>query len=205
MARGVRSVAITAALLASCWSFGAEAAFYGLPRVLKQQTARLQLDEPAAAPMAHTRFCLQYPDQCKVRRMVFRGGPTRLTSERWADLVSVNIEVNRAIRAEPNTLGVAYERWLVAPRAGDCNDYAVTKRHELMKRGWPARNLLLAEVVVPSGEHHLVLVIRTTDGDLVADNLAATIRPLATPRYRWLRAQSPRNPLFWSTVARPSS
>ncbi|WP_245431156.1 transglutaminase-like cysteine peptidase [Rhodoplanes roseus] len=176
-----------------------------MPRTLKQQVVRLQFDGPAAAPMAHARFCLQYRDQCKVRRTVFRGGPAKLTAERWAELNRVNTEVNRAIRPEPNTLGVAYERWLIGPSAGDCNDYAVTKRHELIRRGWAARNLLLAEVVVASGEHHLVLVIRTTDGDVVADNLNANIRPLTAPRYRWLRAQSPVNPLFWTAISRLSA
>jgi predicted transglutaminase-like cysteine proteinase len=202
MSHKARIVAAVAAVVAMGWSISTEAAFFGMPRSLKQQVARLQLDEPARAPMAHTRFCLQYPDECKVKRMVFRGGPTKLTPERWSELSTVNTSVNRGIRPEPNLGGVATERWLIAPSAGDCNDYAVTKRHELIKRGWAARNLLLAEVVVPSGEHHLVLVIRTTEGDLVADNLNANIRPWTAPRYRWVRVQSPKNPLFWTTVAR---
>jgi predicted transglutaminase-like cysteine proteinase len=195
-----RAIAVTAAIAAMVCSLAAEAAFFGVPKALKQQVSRLSVEGPAPAPMAHARFCLQYPDQCRVPRLMFRGGRTTLTPERWAELVRINTEVNRAIRPEPNLRGVAHERWLIGPSTGDCNDYAVTKRAELIKRGWPARNLLLAEVVVPSGEHHLVLVLRTTEGDLVADNLAAGIRPLATPRYRWLRAQSPRNPLFWSSI-----
>jgi len=95
---------------------------------------------------------------------------------------------------------VLAEEWLISPDAGDCNDYAVTKRHELLARGWPARLLILAEVVVPSGEHHLVLVVRTNAGDLLLDNLNANIRPLSAARYGWVRAQSPENPKFWSTI-----
>ena len=52
----------------------------------------------------------------------------------------------------------------------------MTKRHELMARGWPARSLLLAEVVTNWGEHHLVLVVRTRTADLVLDNLDADIK-----------------------------
>jgi predicted transglutaminase-like cysteine proteinase len=166
--------------------------------------ARLVLDEPAMPPMAHTRFCLQNPRDCRVARRIFRAGPVTLTASRRAELDAVNTRVNREIRPERNVGGVAAERWTLAPATGDCNDYAVTKRHELLARGWPARALLLAEVVVPSGEHHLVLVIRTTSGDLVADNLNAQIRPWTAPRYRWVRAQSPRHPMFWSMVS-PSS
>lgn len=180
----------------------ADAALFGFPRALKHQMERLQLQEPALAPMAHTRFCLQYPDECRPRRMVFRGGAVKLTAERWAELRAVNTMVNRAIRPEANTSGVANEHWLIAPLAGDCNDYAVTKRHELIKRGWSPRALLLAEVVIATGEHHLVLVVRTSAGDVVLDNLNANVRLVGATRYRWVRMQSPKNPLFWSTVGR---
>jgi predicted transglutaminase-like cysteine proteinase len=90
--------------------------------------------------------------------------------------------------------------WLVAPKAGDCNDYAVTKRHELLARGWPSRSLLLAEVVISSGEHHLVLVVRTRDSDLVLDNLNENIRHWSKTGYQWVRVQMPSNPKFWRTA-----
>jgi predicted transglutaminase-like cysteine proteinase len=76
-----------------------------------------------------------------------------------------------------------------------------------LAHGWPSRALLLSEVVVPSGEHHLVLVVRMTDPDqmqevdLVLDNLNANLRPVALTPYRWLRAESPANPKYWSTVS----
>lgn len=60
---------------------------------------------------------------------------------------------------------LATEEWLLSPPAGDCNDYAITKRHKLLEFGWPSRALLLSEVVIPSGEHHLVLVVRVTNND----------------------------------------
>ena len=65
-----------------------------------------------------------------------------------------------------------------------CHDYAVTKRHELLTRGWPSRSLLLAEVVVPWGEHHLILVVRTSDGDLVLDNLNPGIKSWSRTPYK---------------------
>jgi predicted transglutaminase-like cysteine proteinase len=93
------------------------------------------------------------------------------------------------------------EEWLVSPRAGDCNDYAVTKRHKLLALGWPVRSLLLAEVAISSGEHHLVLVVRTMEGDFVLDNLNGNVLPLSQIGYQWVRAQQTGNPKFWSEVS----
>jgi predicted transglutaminase-like cysteine proteinase len=113
----------------------------------------------------------------------------------------VNREVNRAIRPQKNVNGVMAEEWLVSPRAGDCNDYAVTKRHKLLARGWPSRSLLLAEVVIPSGEHHLILVVRSREYDFVLDNLNSKVRPVSQVRYEWVRAQQTKNRRFWCTIS----
>jgi predicted transglutaminase-like cysteine proteinase len=161
---------------------------------------RIQFSAPALAPMAHTFFCLKYPTDCRTHKTVFRGGPVVLTAQRLAELKRINGAVNRAITPEPNTQGLAAEKWLISPKSGECHDYAVTKRHELLARGWPARALLLSEVVTTSGEHHLVLVVRTSEGDLVADNLNGDIRRWSKTPYQWVRIQSPANPTFWSTI-----
>jgi predicted transglutaminase-like cysteine proteinase len=204
MRRTKKSVGAAAALALAClvpFAQYAEAAFFGLPRALKDHVARVSFVVPSLAPMAFTRFCIRYRDDCEVHRMLAYRRGLALTPERWDELVTVNRAVNRAIVPQRNEDGLAGEAWLVAPAAGDCNDYAVTKRHELLVRGWPSHALVLAEVVVPSGEHHLVLVVRTRDGDFVLDNLNATVRSVSQPRYRWVRAQSPRHPSFWSSVS----
>jgi predicted transglutaminase-like cysteine proteinase len=105
------------------------------------------------------------------------------------------------IAPELNELGLAGEEWLINPRSGECHDYAVSKRHELLDRGWPARALLLSEVVTHSGEHHLVLVVRTKNGDLVLDNLTPQIRPWSRAPYRWVRIQQPTDTRLWATVS----
>jgi predicted transglutaminase-like cysteine proteinase len=180
----------------------AGAGFVGLPRMLGPQVQKIAFAAPTLAPFAHTRFCMQYPAECASHRTVFRGGPVRLTDQRREELVEVNAEVNRSIRPERNTEGLTGEEWLLSPKSGDCNDYAVTKRHELLARGWPSRVLLLAEVVTTWGEHHLVLVVRTREGDLVADSLQQDIKPWTRTPYEWVRIQSPQKPAFWSTIAK---
>src|SRR5262249_18700968 len=156
--------AAAAAMLTICSLTAADATFFGLPRGLKPQADRIKLEAPSLSPIGHTRFCLQYPGDCATKGMAFRRKPVVLTEELWAELVKVNRDVNRSIAPQRNTAGLWGERWLISPKAGDCNDYAVTKRHELLARGWPSRSLLLAEVVMPSSEHHLVLVVRTREG-----------------------------------------
>ena len=174
---------------------------YESPRQLQVPVVRIKFNSPALPPMASTLFCLKYQNDCRTHKTAFRGGAVKLTAERWTELKRVNAEVNRSIIPERNNDGLAGEKWVISPKSGDCNDYAVTKRHELLKRGWPARALLLSEVVVSWGEHHLVLVVRTSDGDFVADNLNANIRSWSKTPYQWVRIQSPDNPTFWSTVA----
>jgi predicted transglutaminase-like cysteine proteinase len=172
----------------------------GFPRAMEAAKERLSFNTPSLAPMAFVRFCMKYAPDCEVRRMAFRPRMIKVTEARWSELTRVNRDVNRAISPQANEAGVLAEEWLVSPRTGDCNDYAVTKRHELLARGWPSRSLLLTEVVVPSGEHHLILVVRTENGDLALDNLSANIRPVSQIRYSWVRAQSAKNPRFWTSV-----
>ncbi len=181
-----------------------EAAFFSYPRMLNTQVERISFDNFVLAPMGHVRFCLQHPDDCQPGKVDFRRRHIALTEERWNELNQVNRDVNRDITPDP-TLGPATEEWKISPTSGNCHDYAVTKRHELLALGWPARDLLLAEVVVPSGEHHLILVVRMKDIDLVLDNLNANIRTAAMTRYQyqWVRIESPHDPRFWSAVTVP--
>jgi predicted transglutaminase-like cysteine proteinase len=210
MRQTVKVLAIAATIAATCWTSISEAAFFSYPRALRLQIDRIAFEEPTLAPIAHTVFCMRYRDDCEVQKVDFRKRNIAMTVDRLNELNTVNRQVNRDIIPEPNLGGLATERWLVSPPAGDCNDYAVTKRHELLERGWPSRSLLLSEVVVPSGEHHLVLVVRMKDGDemrdidLVLDNLNANLRPIAITPYKWVRMESPSNPKYWSTVSVPS-
>jgi predicted transglutaminase-like cysteine proteinase len=197
----IKCLVLVPAIVLACASFD-ETALYADASVdrIDRREARIVLGAPVLPPFAHTRFCLIYPTECRVHGFPFRGGAIALTASRRAELVRINAEINRAIRPQRSFESTADEKWLIAPPFGDCNDYAVTKRHQLLMRGWPARALLLAEVVVPSGEHHLVLVVRTREGDMVADNLDLAIRLWTETRYRWVRIQSPANPLLWWTI-----
>ncbi len=193
---------ITALVTMGCT---AQAAFVGTPMALRGAIQYIKFDAPTLPPMAFTMFCMTYEKECRPRRMTFRGGRLKLTSGRLAELRDVNQRVNAAIRSEPNLKGLAGERWLLHPASGDCNDYAVTKRHDLIAKGWPGRSVLLSEVVTSWGEHHLVVVVRTFSGDLVLDNLTQTVMPWSRKPYRWVRIQTPANPNYWASLANRSA
>jgi predicted transglutaminase-like cysteine proteinase len=151
---------------------------------------------PMLPPLGYTKFCLHYPNDCKSSRIDFRRRNIKLTAERWYELRSVNKQINNTI------IPALAEEWLLAPSVGNCKDYAITKRHELMLKGWPSRALLLSEVALSSGEHHLVLVVRVKGADLVLDNLNDDVRSVAATcgEYSWVKIQIPQNPNFWKKV-----
>lgn len=188
---------------------GAKASVFGLAiLVLALDAIPLSMPRRVAtgpitlSPLAHTFFCLRYPVECMLAQPA-RDQVIALVPETRRQLETVNRDVNFAIAPVAETLRGPVEAWLLYPEFGDCNDYAVTKRHELFARGWPAKALLLAEVRIrATGEHHLVLVVRTHEADLVLDNLRPEIRvwSATVSDYRWIRIQSTGNPKLWTEV-----
>jgi predicted transglutaminase-like cysteine proteinase len=194
--------AASAALLCSIvWGvpFSDNAAARSRPPLGLEIPVSLIETSPSLAPFQHVRFCLRYPADC-------RSDPTEeeridLTGENSELLNRVNRSVNAAIVPVQKSYGDSlHEGWRIAPFTGDCNDYAVTKRHELLASGLPAKALRLAVVKTRSGDGHLVLLVATTKGELVLDNLTEVIVPWQSADYRWLKIQSARDARFWLDV-----
>jgi predicted transglutaminase-like cysteine proteinase len=163
---------------------------------------RIEFGIGTLEPLGHTKFCIRYPNDCA------SSDPNRIrdgskSREKSGELETVNRAVNHGITPTHKHARGPIEDWRLNPNAGDCTDFAVTKRHNLLARGWPPEVLLLAEVKLRStGEHHLVLVARIGSADLVLDNLQASVRDFADTLadYQWLRIQSSANPRFWNSV-----
>jgi predicted transglutaminase-like cysteine proteinase len=159
---------------------------------------------PTLAPFQHVRFCLRYPSDCK-------SDPTEseridLNAQTLDLLKRVNRSVNLSIIPELKSYGPDLEDgWTIAPVSGDCNDYAVTKRHELLESGLPSKALRLSVVKTASGIGHLVLVVVTTRGDIVMDNLTEALRPWQSTDYLWLKIQSAADARFWHEVKAPAA
>jgi predicted transglutaminase-like cysteine proteinase len=158
---------------------------------------------PTLAPFQHVRFCLNYPSDCKSNPTEFER--IDLNAETLELLRRVNSSVNMAIAPKLKGYGPELQDgWTIAPTSGDCNDYATTKRHTLLESGLPSRALRLSVVKTSSGIGHLVLVVATTRGDLVLDNLTDSIRDWQSTDYQWLKIQSAADARFWYEIRTPA-
>jgi predicted transglutaminase-like cysteine proteinase len=170
-------------------------------RLSSDTDSRIPISEasPILAPFQHVRFCLRYPADCKSDpaendRITLNDGTSELIDR-------VNRDVNASIIPTPKGYGSnLQDGWTISPAMGDCNDYAVTKRHQLLQNGLSAKALRLSVVKTVSGIGHLVLVVVTNKGDLVLDNLTETIRPWQNTDYHWLKIQSATDARFWYEV-----
>jgi predicted transglutaminase-like cysteine proteinase len=173
-------------------------AVFGVTTQGAPTSTALASGENLLAPMAHTVFCLSYPGDCRqsVSIKLFADTPAL-----HAELDSVNREVNASIAPQPDRATLD-DKWLVAPLEGNCHDYAVTKRHYLLQAGWPSSSLLLAEVTLKSGEHHLILVAHTEGGEFILDNLDPDVVSMADTKsgYYWNRIQSSVDPKYWGST-----
>lgn len=159
------------------------------------QTPLYASGQQAVIPIAFAMFCRTSSFNCK---KVDPAPGFVLNDARLADLQAVNRDINSRITyvADRVAAGVN-DQWNVAIRTGDCEDYALTKRQELLDRGWPSDRLLLALARTPEGVGHVVLVVRTDRQDLVLDNMTDEIHPWEKTDLEFLKIQSPIDPMHW--------
>jgi predicted transglutaminase-like cysteine proteinase len=151
--------------------------------------------EATLAPFAFVKFCRSNPADCSRAN-----GPAvaTLTADREKELGRVNTQVNRSIKAVKE-IGTR-DRWEVDVTRGDCEDFALTKRRQLISLGWSPRTLRIAVTRTASGEGHAVLVVKTSKGDLVLDNRTSEIKRWQRTDLSWLKIQSGDNPRMWHAL-----
>jgi predicted transglutaminase-like cysteine proteinase len=193
---------VSAALLIG--AFGAQPAFsFGLGSNARAVNKNadvmfIKAKQRALEPFAHVLFCTKLPSECRAS-----GGQetVELSASKRRELNDVNRRVNRQIVAVNDSPGaMGGDVWSLAPTSGDCEDFAITKRHELIRRGWSPSALRLAEARTAWGEGHLVLVVRTSEGDLVLDNLTSRVRNWRQTGLSWIMIQASGNPRIWHRV-----
>ena len=151
---------------------------------------------PAQPPHGFVRFCEASPKECTAEERK----ETRFdaSAERLRELDDVNRAINRDITpaTDLEIYGVN-EYWTLPRTKGDCEDYALLKRHVLIKKGWPVSSLLLTVVRDEKGEGHAVLTARTVQGDFVLDNKLEDVRFWNQTPYQFVMRQSYLNPRVW--------
>ena len=148
-------------------------------------------------PPAAVRFCQQSPRECSPRGPNLRAVP--LTPTRWQELQDVNNAVNASVaeRSDAEVFGQEDVWSLPVNGQGDCEDFALLKRRQLIERGWPSSALLVTVVTTWSGEGHAVLTVVTDQGDFVLDNRTSSVRPWSSTGYRFFTRQAQGNPRRW--------
>jgi len=129
----------------------------------------------------------------------------QLLPSQYQLLTRVNSLVNRVIRPTTDKDYYGVEDYWVAPGlsdgvAGDCEDYALEKWTLLRQQGFPAGAMSLAMVSVPEDKQHVVLIVTTTDGDYILDNLSTWVKPWTQTYYSWLTRQGPDDDLKWFSL-----
>ncbi len=156
-----------------------------------------------AIPIGYYDLCMRQPSVCRPRSGSLshgRDGAVRATPEMFERLQAVTVRVNRAIRPIADTATPGLKEWRINVSAGNCKDYALTKRQQLIGMGFPSSATLIAIARLPDGEQHAILIVRTDQGDYVLDNLNDAITPWARVSYRWEKIQSPTETWSWHAL-----
>lgn len=147
-------------------------------------------------PVGHAEFCNSRPDECRADPNPVAAVP--LTEGLWQQLLSVNAGINQqVVPVTDQDLYQVAEFWTYPNGYGDCEDYALAKRRELINAGWPASTLLMAVVKQANGEGHAVLMVRTDRGDLVLDNQIGSIDLWSQTPYKFIKRQSQADAGQW--------
>ncbi len=121
-------------------------------------------------------------------------------------LNQVNQSVNRNVHSASDMDLYGQPEYWSLPRVidgkmyGDCEDYALEKRRQLLEAGVPEGALSMAVAVTGRGESHAVLMVSLKSGDWVLDNLTPWATPWQEVNYHWVERQVPGTALWTSAV-----
>ena len=135
-------------------------------------------------------------------RSMARVREDQVTPATWTLLNRVNDRVNEDIVPETDLENYGRADYWTIPTDGygDCEDYALTKRREMIADGLPELALRIAVVIAPDGGRHAELTVSTDKGDYVLDNLRARIVPWTAAGYRLIEHQAANNPWNWVEI-----
>ncbi|WP_192181705.1 transglutaminase-like cysteine peptidase [Mesorhizobium amorphae] len=155
---------------------------------------------PTSQPIGHYDFCKIHPAECSIRSP--NNKPEHMTGKLLRQITAVDVSVNTRIKPMSDMDNYGKEEWWAYPDDGfgDCEDYALEKRRELMTDGVAVANLLMTVVRKPDGEGHAVLTVRTDKGDFILDNLTDKVRLWSQTGYRYLKRQASDNTGHWVSI-----
>lgn len=152
-----------------------------------------------SAPLGFDGICQRYAWACATRSSASR---EMGTDELMALAARVNGSVNARVRQVSDSRQYRRDEVWALPTAqgGDCEDFALLKKRELIRLGVPPDRLLIATALTRKRAAHAVLVLRTSSGDMVLDNRTSRIKPWQSTGLSFLRIQNYQAPHRWRMV-----
>jgi predicted transglutaminase-like cysteine proteinase len=138
--------------------------------------------------------------------MVDEGERIIVTRQVWSTLNRINRGVNRRVRPVSDRANYGEADVWALPLSGDgrgrgdCEDYVMEKRHQLLQAGFPMRALSIALVRTRWNDTHAVLLVETDEGALALDSFTGWVTPWWKLDYQWIMRQSPKNASTWVVV-----
>jgi predicted transglutaminase-like cysteine proteinase len=194
------ALVLVGSLLAASGVCAQQATAYGSIEEIDPPSVRassfMRIFGPAQPPHGFVRFCEATPQECASDHR--QENRFNASAERLHELDDINRAVNKAVvpATDLEIYGVN-EYWTLPRTRGDCEDYALLKRHNLIKKGWPVSSLLMTVVRDEKGEGHAVLTARTMQGDFILDNKLEDVRLWSQTPYEYVMRQSYINPRVW--------
>ncbi|MDR6951062.1 putative transglutaminase-like cysteine proteinase [Ancylobacter sp. 3268] len=168
--------------------------------MLSPFAANMAVSGSTSTPVGYARFCEEMPAECGNGNG--RAGRVVVNEAEFRQLQKVNDEINA--RIQPMTDLDHYgevERWTFAEDGyGDCEEYVLVKRRELIRLGWPPETLLITVVRDKKNAGHAVLTVVSDRGDLVLDNQESPILLWHETGYRFVKRQAQGNPDRWVSL-----
>ncbi|QQR40363.1 transglutaminase-like cysteine peptidase [Devosia rhizoryzae] len=153
-------------------------------------------EAPTSIPVGHLEFCKSRPAECQRNDKVVPA--MALDDTTWQQLVSINAYYNQTIvPVTDEQLYQTAEFWTYPNGYGDCEDFALIKRRDLIAAGWHPSTLMIAVVKEANGNGHAVLIARTDRGDLVLDNQVGSIDLWSDTPYKFIKRQSQADAGQW--------
>lgn len=145
------------------------------------------------APQGFSGACARYSWLC-----ANKGGKVLPDAQAKSLLSSVNREVNARVRPVHDR---GRDQWVLPTNnQGDCEDYALAKKKQLIDAGFPANRLAMTVVLDRRGNNHAVLMARLADGDYVLDNLSGSVKSWKSTGYTFLARQNFDNKRTWQVI-----
>lgn len=177
----------------------ASSGFAASTQQVMQREPFMKTGARTAQPVGHYNLCKERPIECSATSAVKR--PPRLSEIAWRVIQDVNTDVNRRILPMTDAEQFGREEvWTYPTGAGDCEDFVLLKRKELLARGFRVADLLITVVKKRDGTGHAVLTVSTSEGDFVLDNLDTEVRRWSETPYHYVKRQSPDDAGRWLVV-----